>query len=643
MRTGFLSLLTAGLLLVTALPAQSAPQLQQQRQLYTQIKTDLEAGKTDSFLANRQTLSSYPLLPYLTYDELTLRLRNASNDEVIAFIDQHPDLPQLRWLKLRWLRLLAERGNWPLFLQHYQPELEFAELDCLHAGYLLEQGQRQESWDATRNIWLSGQSRPNACDPQFERWQAAGQRTPELIWQRMELALDSRNPALARYLAKEHSNSAKANLLVEVAAKPELLKQTERFSADTVENRSIVAQGLRRLIRSNSDETLRLLEHYQKHLRFTETQQRQLARDVGSLLAKRFDARALRVFQQLDPDLAEPLAAEWHARLLLRLERWSEAAKLISRMPESLLDTPRWQYWQARSAQLAKSSSLPYKEHYEVLATDRDYYGYLAADHIRRPYQLNHVPAPVSEQTLQQVKASPLVRRAIELKAMDDWRGALHEWLHGVKVFGHEQQLAQAKVGLELQWYNPAIRSLAQARYWDDLDVRFPLAYRTELVKAAEARKLPASWVYAITRQESAFTPGIHSHAGAMGLMQVMPATAKETARRYDIPYTGPSDALKPAINVQLGTAYLDHVMQQFSGNRILSSAAYNAGPGRVRQWLKDAKHLPFDVWIETIPFDETRQYVQNVLMYSVIYSQKLDAPEPLVQWHERQLDGRRE
>ncbi len=640
MRTGFLSLLAGCLLAVATQPALADSRLQQQRQLYKTAKAELEAGRSEAWLNNQSRLKGYPLADYLAYDELTNRLRSASNSEVENFIRQHADLPQLRWLKLRWLRLLAEREQWQLFLQYYQPELDFAELDCLHAGYLLDQGQTAKSWDATRTIWLSGQSRPNACDPLFERWQAAGQRTPERVWQRMELALDERNPALARYLAKEHSNSAKANLLVDVAANPELLKQTGRFSADTAENRSIVALGLRRMIRNNSDETLRLLEHYQKQLKFTETQKRQIARDVGSLLAKRFDARALKLFQQYDPGLQEPLATEWHARLLLRLERWNEASNLIGRMPASLLDTPRWQYWRARSAQLAQSTSLPFMEHYETLATDRDYYGYLAADQVRRPYQLNHVPAPVSAQTLQQVKNSPLVQRAIELKALGDWRGALQEWQHGAKVFNHEQQLAQARIALELQWYNPAIRSLAQARYWDDLDVRFPLAYRNELVGGAQARKLPASWVYAITRQESAFTPAIHSHVGAMGLMQLMPATAQEIARRYDIPYSGPGDALKPETNVLLGTAYLDHVMQQFNGNRILSSAAYNAGPGRVRQWLKDSRHLPVDVWIETIPFDETRQYVQNVLMYSVIYSQKLDAPEPLMQWHERQLAG---
>ena len=130
------------------------------------------------------------------------------------------------------------------------------------------------------------------------------------------------------------------------------------------------------------------------------------------------------------------------------------------------------------------------------------------------------------------------------------------------------------------------------------------------------------------------------SHAGAMGLMQLMPATAKETAKRYGIPLANPQLAYQPDINIQLGAAYLNQVLGQFNGNRVLASAAYNAGPGRVRQWLKDAKHLSFDVWVETIPFDETRQYVQNVLSYAVIYGKKLNAPQPLVDWHERFFDA---
>jgi soluble lytic murein transglycosylase len=152
-------------------------------------------------------------------------------------------------------------------------------------------------------------------------------------------------------------------------------------------------------------------------------------------------------------------------------------------------------------------------------------------------------------------------------------------------------------------------------------------------------RGLHSSWVFAITRQESAFMDDARSGVGASGLMQLMPATAKETARKFSIPLASPAQVLDPDKNIQLGAAYLSQVHSQFNGNRVLASAAYNAGPGRVRQWLRGANHLAFDVWVESIPFDETRQYVQNVLSYAVIYGQKLNAPQPLVDWHERFFD----
>ncbi|MBU2324519.1 MAG: lytic transglycosylase domain-containing protein, partial [Gammaproteobacteria bacterium] len=106
------------------------------------------------------------------------------------------------------------------------------------------------------------------------------------------------------------------------------------------------------------------------------------------------------------------------------------------------------------------------------------------------------------------------------------------------------------------------------------------------------------------------------------------------------IPFSNPNNTLLPSVNIQLGTAYLSQIYGQFNGNRVLASAAYNAGPGRVRQWLRGADHLPYDVWVENIPFDETRQYVQNVLSYAVIYGDKLNTPQPLVGWHERYFEG---
>ena len=162
---------------------------------------------------------------------------------------------------------------------------------------------------------------------------------------------------------------------------------------------------------------------------------------------------------------------------------------------------------------------------------------------------------------------------------------------------------------------------------------------RNTTVQAARAREIHPSWAFAVTRRKR-----LHGrcplHVGATGLMQLMPATAKETAKRFNIPLASPQQVLNPTTNIQLGTAYLSQIYGQFNGNRVLASAAYNAGPGRVRQWLRNAEHLSFDVWVENIPFDETRQYVQNVLTYSVIYGQKLNSPQPLVEWHERYFES---
>ncbi len=240
---------------------------------------------------------------------------------------------------------------------------------------------------------------------------------------------------------------------------------------------------------------------------------------------------------------------------------------------------------------------------------------------------------------VEKVRNTPGIRRAMEFHARGQIVDGRREWYHASRFFERDELIAQARLAYDLQWYFPAIRTMSEAKYWDDLDVRFPMAHRDSLISAARARDIHPSWAFAITRQESAFMADARSGAGAMGLMQLMPGTAKETSRRFGIPLSSTNQVLDPKTNVQLGAAYLSQVYGQFNGNRVLASAAYNAGPGRVRQWLKDARHLPFDVWVENIPFDETRQYVQNVLTYAVIYGDKLNMPQPLVEWHERYFD----
>ena len=165
--------------------------------------------------------------------------------------------------------------------------------------------------------------------------------------------------------------------------------------------------------------------------------------------------------------------------------------------------------------------------------------------------------------------------------------------------------------------------------------LRFPLAYGVEIAESAQGNQIDTSWILAIARQESAFTPDARSPAGAMGLMQLMPRTAKETAKRAKVRYKGSHQLTEPELNLKLGSYYLASLSRRYAGHRVLASAAYNAGPGRVNSWLEQRQDLPIDIWIETIPFDETRNYVQNILSFSVIYSDMLGLPKQLLRAHE--------
>ncbi|WP_347506789.1 transglycosylase SLT domain-containing protein [Pseudomonas anguilliseptica] len=640
MRGPLFSLLPCLLVSSLSVAAAQAATLTQQRQYYDQAKAALAKGDKGPYQRYASALRDYPLEPYLVYDELTARLKSASNDEIEKFLAEHGDLPQISWMKLRWLRWLAERGEWQTFINYYDPALNFTELDCLYGQYQLSHGMRAEGNATAEKLWLVGKSQPNACDPLFTLWAAEGQLTEQKRWQRAKLAAEARNYGLVTHLIKSMPTLGNhGKTLLQVAQKPELLKQPSRFTQTDAAMADVVGLGLRRLARQDPESALKLLDGYAQRMKFSSEEQVAIAREIGLTLAKRFDSRALQVMAKYDPELRDNTVSEWRARLLLRLGRWDEANQLTRRMPAELGNTNRWRYWQARSLQLAQPNSQEPKALYQALAKERDFYGFMAADQVQAPYQLNNKPLTLSPQTIQKVRNSAAIRRALEFHARGQVADGRREWYNVSRLFSRDEMVAQARLAYEMGWYFPAIRTISQAQYWDDLEVRFPMAHREHLVREAKNRDIHSSWVFAVTRQESAFMADAKSHVGAMGLMQLMPATAKETARRFGIPLSSPQLAYRPEVNIQLGAAYLSQIYGQFNGNRVLASAAYNAGPGRVRQWLRGADHLSYDVWIENIPFDETRQYVQNVLSYSVIYGEKLNAPQPLIAWHERYFD----
>ncbi|WP_213877800.1 transglycosylase SLT domain-containing protein [Pseudomonas sp. dw_358] len=640
MRSRLLSFLSCLLFSTSAVTTVHAGDLTLQRQYYDQAKSALARGDSGPYFQYAPMLVDYPLEPYLAYDELTARLKTADNAEVEKFLQAHGDLPQADYMKLRWLRVLADRDDWDTFVKYYDPKLNFTELDCLYAQYLLSHNQQADGYATTEKLWLSGKTQPGTCDPLFARWASEGQLTEKLRWQRTKLAVQARNYGLASNLVSGLTRLApQGQLLLDVAQKPALLNQPGRFLPADEAMSDVVSLGLRRLARQDPEQAMQLLDTYSANMHFSSEEKVAIAREIGLTLARNFDPRALDLMTRYDPDLRDDTVSEWRLRLLLRLGRWEDAYQLTRRLPESLASTNRWRYWQARSLELAEPQNPEVIALYRNIAKERDFYGFLAADRSQSPYSLNNKPLVISQQLMNKVSNTAGIRRAFEFFDRGQVVDGRREWYHASRLFSRDEMVTQAKLAYDRGWYFPAIRTISQAQYWDDLDIRFPMAHRDALVRESATRGIHPSWAFAITRQESAFMDDARSGVGAMGLMQLMPATAKETSRKFDIPLSSPQQVLDPDKNIQLGAAYLSQVQSQFNGNRVLASAAYNAGAGRVRQWLKGANHLSFDVWVESIPFDETRQYVQNVLSYSVIYGQKLNIPQPVVEWNERFFD----
>ncbi|HDZ57538.1 MAG TPA: lytic murein transglycosylase [Pseudomonas xinjiangensis] len=613
-----------------------------QRQSFDQAMAALKAGKTERYQSLKQGLADYPLYPYLLLEELN-RQDKPSHRRVEEFLLTYGDLPAAQGLRNTWLRRLAREQQWSMLRKNYDAASQDAGLDCLLTNQMWREGEVTKAMQRATELWTVGRSQPKECDPLFERWMNAGGLTSEVVWQRIRLALLYRQDALAHYLVRQMpEQTTLAQRFVDTATKPSRLSQTANYrpsgSQPPIKLADIVTVALRRMGRDDPAAAMALWPLY-RDLPFASTDRLAITRDIGVRMAKRHNPDALAFMAANDPNMEDDQVSEWRIRLALRTQQWDIAQRLTQAMPETMQQQSRWRYWKIRSAQLA-SPQDELKSEYAKLAEERDFYGFIAAERSRQPYALNHQPAKVDAEVEAKVAQTGGIRRAKEFLARGEVVDARREWYHVGQQFSRDELIAQAIMANEMQWYFPAIRGISLAQYWDDLDIRFPLAYQEPITQQAKVRQLNSPWVYAITRQESAFMADVRSHAGATGLMQLMPGTARETAKRYGIPLGNPNDVLIPERNIALGTAYLSQLHKQFKGNRVLASAAYNAGPGRVRQWTREIDGIPADVWIEAIPFDETRQYVQSVLTYAVIYGDKLGIKQPVMEPHEQYLEA---
>jgi soluble lytic murein transglycosylase len=606
-------------------PAGATTLLDEQRKHYLRARQALRQGHMVTFRKHRDRLHGYSLKIYLDYYELNRRLRRLPYQDVDTFLGRYADSHLGHKLRTRWLYQLGQHKQWRQFLNYYQPQTGNTRLQCLFLQARLEQGDAA-ALEEVETLWNVEHSQPNECTPLFKRWIREGGLTQEIAWERFNKAIETRNRGLAGYVLKQLEGDKKklAELYLEVDRKPIRIRQHQRFLAQTEDMQNIILHGLNRYARRDPLTALYEWSRYDAQQLFDNRKRLQTQQQlIVQLMRKGYREAAQGLANQV-PQLDNNKLTEILIRDALKQLDWAKVYAYLRQLPPAEQQSDRWLYWRARAMDILGIDDPAYptpRQIYAQLALERSFYAFLAADILGSNYRLGDRPANPGNAEILYVSSLPASQRARELLAVGDTLNANREWLHMSTRFTRESQhIAAAKLAHRWGWHHKTITSLASARSWDDLQMRFPLAYNKHMFAAAQRHQVSPLLLFAIARQESAFAANARSPAGALGLMQLMPGTARQTARKVGVRYRK-SDLLKPEHNIKLGSYYITELLQQFNNNRILATAAYNAGPHRVTRWLKETEsNLPADVWVEVIPFRETRKYVQNVLAYSVIY-----------------------
>jgi soluble lytic murein transglycosylase len=569
---------------------------------------------------------NFSLQGYLDFHRLRARLSRASIDDVLAYIRKYDDSP------------LADSMR-RLAIEHYGQQRRWADLQAVSAGvpspmsqrcYYYQAmlgGERERALKAARELWLSGQSRPTSCDPLFDALKQAGQLGDELVWQRMLLAAEAGNETLMRFLRSELKGAswvARADTLLKLNQQP----QQVRYLEAGAQHDAIAVAALERLAQQQPEEARRLLPMLAKRHALSEEQQQRIGSRIAwfSVIRDIPENRAwLDDFLTSEGDLR---VLEQRARRAVMEQDWANVERWIHRLPARERTSARWRYWLARAHE-ARGDNEGANRYYRLAASGRSFWGFLAADHLGVPPALNNRPA-LSEEIALSERSERVIARVSLLLAIGEGGHAREEWLYLLRHLDDaSQQDALAAIAIKRGWSHLAIETALHTGRHDVLDWRFPLAQQQQFAAASEKYGLDSWLLMAIARRESAFNPQARSHVGAQGLMQLMPGTARDVARQAGITLNGSNAVFDPSVNIELGSRYLASLMQRYSNNRILALAAYNAGPHRVDRWL-DESQTPFDVFIESIPFHETREYVQAVLAYRVILSRH-QSEQPLL------------
>lgn len=582
--------------------------------------------------------ANYPLRDWVDYWRLRLRLDNddaSVGADIGNFLAAHDGQYLAEKLRGDWLRELGRYADWPRFRQVFSGLTQADdELNCyaMQAGAAVaDQAADAAPMSAAPTVlvsplglltpWRTGKDLPAACDAVIAQLAATGELRAEDVWQRVRrLFRDGKVgagvTAAAKWLpAGEGFGSRRLEI---VAADP--ARYFSRLPADfaaTRAGRETALMALRML--AKQDARLAAARLGEIEARLPAADRAYAWGQLAQRAAWQHLPEALDWFAKADPaQFDDDEQHAWHVRAALRARDWARVQQAIAAMPDSLREQPVWTYWQGR-ALAAQGKDEAARALYRRIAGQANFYGNLATEALGQRVSLPPPAAPPTAAESAAVRNDPALRRALTLLRLNLRTEGTREWIWRLRGADDRTLLAAAELARRNALWDRAINTADRTKTQHDFRLRYLAPFRDRVEPTLAELGLDASWVYGLMRQESRFVINANSSVGAQGLMQLMPATARWVAKKIRLADYHPGRIGELETNVQLGANYLKLVLDSLGDQPVLASAAYNAGPGRARRWRADTP-LEGAIYVETIPFSETRDYVQKVMSNAMYY-----------------------
>ncbi len=569
------------------------------------------------------------LEPWAAYWELRARLDQAQPDEVGAFLQRYAGSYQEDRLRNDWLLLLGQRRNWDQFAElHPQYRMgDDREVRCYALGIDQIKGTAAEGAGAEvlRN-WYALRDVDDGCSNAAAEMLAAKKIKPLDVWRKARLGAEAGRLRVARKAVEIVAPDALGQLHAALDSPAKYL--AGRATAAGRERQELVVLALVRTAMSDAAAAAGLLDRkWGVHL---STEERNwLWGLIGKQAALSLSPDALTYFGNVgrDADLSDDMLA-WKVRAALRAGQWKQVGRAIDAMSPGARQDSTWVYWKARSLTAGRASEedrAAARQLYERIAGSTGFYEQLALEELGARITAAPAPAPLTDAEKAAARANPGLNRALYAIAMGLRAEGVREWnystnLHQAGGMPERELLAAADLACERQVWDRCINTSERTKGVIDTAQRFPMPFQATVVQRAQGIGLDPAYVYGLIRQESRFIMDARSGVGASGLMQVMPATARWTAKKIGLAGFTADQINDRDTNITIGTAYLKLALDDFDGSMAMAAAAYNAGPGRPRNW-RNGPVLDAAIWAENVPFSETRDYVKKVLANTVNYA----------------------